>query len=55
MMVRRISDLTDKPQKEVEKELYDIAHTMYPFTIGSLIMEDKEVSKIRDLVKERSR
>jgi len=39
----------------VEKELYDIAHTMYPFTIGSLIMEDKEVSKIRDLVKERSR
>jgi Coenzyme F420-reducing hydrogenase, gamma subunit len=55
MMVRRISDLTDKPEKEVEKELYDIAHTMYPFTIGSLIMEDKEVSKIRDLVKERSR
>lgn len=55
MMVRRIADLTGKPDKEVEKELYDIAHTMYPFTIGSLIMEDKEVSKIRDLVKERSR
>ncbi|RXE55452.1 F420-nonreducing hydrogenase [Methanoculleus taiwanensis] len=54
MMVRRISDLTDKPQKEVEKELYDVAHTMYAFTIGSLIMEDKENSKIRDLIKERS-
>jgi len=27
---------------------------MYAFTIGSLIMEDKENSKIRDLVKERS-
>mgnify|MGYP000843904294 FL=1 len=55
MMVRRISDLTDKPEKEVEKELYDVAHTMYAFTIGSLIMEDKEMSKIRDLVKERGR
>ncbi|MDD3406694.1 MAG: F420-nonreducing hydrogenase [Methanomicrobium sp.] len=54
MMVRRISDLTDKSQKEIEAELYDVAHTMYPFTIGSLIMEDKENSKIRDLVKERS-
>ncbi|UUX93612.1 F420-nonreducing hydrogenase [Methanoplanus endosymbiosus] len=54
MMVRRIADLTDRPQKEIEKELYDVAHTMYPFTIGSLIMEDKENSKIRDLVKERS-
>lgn len=54
MMLRRISDLTDKPQKEVEKEFYDVAHTMYAFTIGSLIMEDKENSKIRDLVKERS-
>jgi len=51
MMVRRIADLTDIPEKEIEKQLYDVAHTMYPFTIGSLIMEDKEISKIRDLVK----
>jgi F420-non-reducing hydrogenase small subunit len=54
MMVRRISDLTDHKENEIEEELYDIAHTMYSFTIGSLIMEDKENSKIRDLVKERS-
>lgn len=53
LMVRRISDLTDRKEKEIEAELYDVAHTMYPFTIGSLIMEDKENSKIRDLVKER--
>ncbi len=51
MMVRRIVDLTGLPQQEVEKELYDTAHTLYPFTIGSLIMEDKESSRIRDLVK----
>lgn len=51
MMVRRIADLTDTPEKEIEKQVYDVAHTMYPFTIGSLIMEDKEISKIRDLVK----
>ncbi len=54
MMVRRVSDLTDKPRAELEKEMYDIAHTLYGFTIGSLVMEDKEISKIRDLVKERS-
>jgi F420-non-reducing hydrogenase small subunit len=54
MMVRRISDLTDKPEKEVEKELYDVAHMMYPFTMGSEVMEDKEISKIRDLIKEGS-
>jgi len=53
MMVRRISDLTDRPAKEVEKEFHDVAHTMYAFTIGSMIMEDKENSKIRDLIKER--
>ncbi|QYZ78734.1 F420-nonreducing hydrogenase [Methanofollis formosanus] len=51
MMVRRIADLTDLPEKEVEKQLYDVAHTMYPFTIGSLVMEDKDISKIRDLVR----
>lgn len=54
MMVKRIADLTNHKEKEIEAELYDVAHTMYPFTIGSLIMEDKENSKIRDLVKERS-
>jgi F420-non-reducing hydrogenase small subunit len=54
MMIRRIADLTDKPEAEIEKEIYDIAHTFYPFTIGSLIMEDKGISKIRDLIKERS-
>jgi F420-non-reducing hydrogenase small subunit len=54
MMVRRISDLTDHKEKEIEEEFYDIAHTMYTFTVGSLIMEDKENSRIRDLVKERS-
>jgi F420-non-reducing hydrogenase small subunit len=51
MTVSRIADLTDLPEKEVEKQLYDVAHTMYPFTIGSLVMEDKDISKIRDLVK----
>ncbi|MBP2145977.1 F420-non-reducing hydrogenase small subunit [Methanofollis sp. W23] len=51
MMVRRIADLTDLPEKEVEKQVYDVAHTMYPFTIGSLVMEDKDISKIRDIVK----
>jgi len=35
--------------------MYDVAHTLYPFTIGSLIMEDKEISRIRDIVKEGSR
>ena len=54
MMVCRVADLTDKPRAELEKEMYDIAHTLYGFTIGSLVMEDKEISKIRDLVKERS-
>ena len=55
MMIRRISDLTDQNEKEIESQIYDVAHTMYPFTMGSLIMEDKENSKIRDLIKERGR
>jgi F420-non-reducing hydrogenase small subunit len=55
MTVRRISDLTDRPEKEVAAELYDVAHTMYPFTMGSQVMEDKEISKIRELIKEGSR
>ena len=54
MMIRRIADLTDKPEAEIEKEIYDVAHTFYPFTIGSMIMEDKGISKIRDLIKERN-
>jgi F420-non-reducing hydrogenase small subunit len=54
MMIRRIADLTDKPEPEIEKQIYDVAHTFYPFTIGSLIMEDKGISKIRDLIKERN-
>lgn len=54
MMIRRISDLTSISQKELEKEMFDVAHTLYPFTIGSLIMEDKEISHIRDLIKEGS-
>jgi F420-non-reducing hydrogenase small subunit len=55
MMIRRIADLTGHTEAEIEKETYDVAHTFYPFTIGSLIMEDKGISKIRDLVRERSR
>ncbi|MDH7593019.1 MAG: F420-nonreducing hydrogenase [Methanomicrobiales archaeon] len=51
LIVRRIVDLTGLPAAQVEKEMFDIAHTLYTFTIGSLIMEDKETSKIRDLVK----
>ncbi|NYT05756.1 MAG: F420-nonreducing hydrogenase [Methanomicrobiales archaeon] len=54
MMVRRIADLTDRPEKEIEAALYDVAHTMYPFTMGSEVMEDKEISRIRALIKEGS-
>ena len=36
-----------------EKELYDIPHTIYPFVMGSRIMENKSVSKIPDIIKER--
>lgn len=54
MMVRRIADLTDRPEKDIERELYDVAHTMYAFTMGSEVMEDKEITKIRDLIKEGS-
>jgi len=50
LMVRRIADLTDIPKKEIEKELYDVAHIMYAFTMGSEVMEDKEISKIRDVI-----
>jgi F420-non-reducing hydrogenase small subunit len=54
MMVRRIADLTDRPEKDIERELYDVAHTMYACTMGSEVMEDKEITKIRDLIKEGS-
>jgi len=50
MMVRRIADLTDISEKEIEKQLYDVGHTMYAFTMGSEVMEDKEISKIREVI-----
>lgn len=52
-LVTRIQHLTDLPQQEIEKELYDITHTIYPFVMGSKIMENKSVSKIPDIIKER--
>ncbi len=53
ILVMRIQHLTDLPQAEIEKELYDIPHTIYPFVMGSKIMENKSVSKIPDIIKER--
>ncbi len=53
LLVMRIQHLTDLPQQEIEKELYDIPHTIYPFVMGSKIMENKSVSKIPDIIKER--
>ncbi|CAJ35903.1 NADH-quinone oxidoreductase subunit B family protein [Methanocella arvoryzae] len=52
-LVMRIQHLTELPQQEIEKELYDIPHTVYPFVMGSKIMENKSVSKIPDIIKER--
>jgi len=52
LMVRRIADLTDIPSKEIEKQFYDVSHTMYAFTMGSEVMEDKQISKIRELISE---
>jgi F420-non-reducing hydrogenase small subunit len=52
-LVTRIQHLTELPQQEIEKELYDITHTIYPFVMGSKIMENKSVSKIPDIIKER--
>ena len=39
------------PEKDVEKQMYDLGHVVYGFVIGSTIMEDKLVSKIPQLVK----
>jgi F420-non-reducing hydrogenase small subunit len=39
------------PEKDVEKQLYDMGHIFYGFVIGSKIMEEKMVSKIPQLVK----
>jgi F420-non-reducing hydrogenase small subunit len=39
------------PEKDVEKQLYDIGHVIYGFVIGSTIMEEKQVSLIQQLVK----
>jgi F420-non-reducing hydrogenase small subunit len=52
-LVTRIQHLTELPQQEIEKELYDLTHTIYPFVMGSKIMENKSVSKIPDIIKER--
>ncbi|MCD1295941.1 F420-nonreducing hydrogenase [Methanocella sp. CWC-04] len=53
ILVMRIQHLTELPQKEIEKEIYDVPHTIYPFVMGSKIMENKSVSKIPDIIKER--
>ena len=53
ILVMRIQHLTELPQAEIEKELYDIPHTIYPFVMGSKIMENKSVSKIPDIIRER--
>lgn len=50
-VIKRIAHLSKMPEKDVEKQLYDIGHIMYGFVIGSTIMEDKQVSLIPQLVK----
>lgn len=50
-IVSRITHLSKMPEKEVEKQIYDIGHLIYGFCIGSSIMEDKKVSLIPQLVK----
>ncbi|MGZ7043867.1 MAG: NADH-quinone oxidoreductase subunit B family protein [Methanobacterium sp.] len=50
-VIKRIAHLSKMPEKEVEKQLYDIGHTIYGFVIGSTIMEEKQVSLIPQLVK----
>lgn len=47
----RITHLSKMPEKDVEKQIYDIGHLIYGFCIGSAIMEDKKVSLIPQLVK----
>ena len=50
-VIKRIAHLSKMPEKEVEKQLYDIGHIIYGFVIGSTIMEEKQVSLIPQLVK----
>jgi F420-non-reducing hydrogenase small subunit len=50
-VIKRIAHLSKMPEKDVENQIYDLGHVIYGFVIGSTIMEDKEVSKIPQLVK----
>jgi F420-non-reducing hydrogenase small subunit len=50
-LIKRIAHLSKMPEKDVEKQLYDVGHTIYGFVIGSTIMEEKQVSLIPQLVK----
>jgi F420-non-reducing hydrogenase small subunit len=50
-VIKRIAHLSKMPEKDVEKQLYDIGHIIYGFVIGSTIMEEKQVSLIPQLVK----
>ncbi|MCC7557529.1 MAG: F420-nonreducing hydrogenase, partial [Methanobacteriaceae archaeon] len=50
-IIKRIAHLSKMPEKDVEKQIYDIGHVIYGFVIGSTIMEEKQVSLIPQLVK----
>jgi F420-non-reducing hydrogenase small subunit len=50
-IVKRIAHLSKMPEKDVEKQIYDIGHIIYGFVIGSTIMEEKQVSLIPQLVR----
>ena len=50
-VIKRIAHISKMPEKDVEKQLYDIGHVIYGFVIGSTIMEEKQVSLISQLVK----
>lgn len=50
-VIKRIAHLSKMPEKDVEKQIYDIGHVIYGFVIGSTIMEEKQVSLIPQLVK----
>ncbi|MEG3224359.1 MAG: F420-nonreducing hydrogenase [Methanobacteriales archaeon Met13] len=50
-VIKRIAHISKMPEKDVEKQIYDIGHVIYGFVIGSIIMEDKQVSLIPQLVK----
>jgi len=50
-VIKRIAHLSKMPEKDVEKQMYDMGHVIYGFVIGSTIMEEKMVSKIPQLVK----